>query len=262
MNRGGNLPADDVGKLMVGAFTEGAVSQETMGALTSVPEIGVRISEGLGGLADADFLVTVMPDDSFSIDTPAMRTAVRQGHNLVLTTAREQPGIRCLFHSRYLNGTVLNPYVPARDALEMTEANYSLSPGGTPLYDQSVVVLGTVLAKWRSVPGDRRPRTLSVLISDGADTTSTACTPADVKWIVSDMLMTGDHIVAAMGISDGRTDFPKVFGDMGVPEQWILTPDASPDKLGAAFSSVAGALKLAVAEEDFGRLLEAGPPTT
>jgi len=36
------------------------------------------------------------------------------------------------------------------------------------------------------------------------------------------MLAQECHIVAGMGISDGETDFARVFREMGIPDQWIL----------------------------------------
>ena len=72
---------------------------------------------------------------------------VREGHNLVLEAlgGASQAG-EILAHTRYLNGHVLFPYRPLADAVRMTTRNYK--PGlGTPLYDQTAVLLGTVLAK-------------------------------------------------------------------------------------------------------------------
>lgn len=249
----------NVGELMVGAYKDGVLSQDSMDSLAALPEIGSRIEEGLGAASKADFLVTVMPDDSFSIETDEMQKAVRAGHNAVLDVAKEQAA-SCLVHTRYLNGRVLNPYIAAKRAKSMTARNYELSPWGTPLYDQSVILLGTVLAKWREAPEDARPRTLSVIISDGVDTTSSSCTPGSVKWLVGDMLLSGDHIIAAMGINDGQTDFRRVFGKMGIPEAWILTPDASAEQIAKAFRRIAHALELAADSEQQFRQLTSGLP--
>ena len=43
------------------------------------------------------------------------------------------------------------------------------------------------------------------------------------------------HIVAAMGISDGITDFRAVFRDMGIEDRWILTPGNNPSEIRRAF---------------------------
>jgi hypothetical protein len=44
------------------------------------------------------------------------------------------------------------------------------------------------------------------------------------------------HIVAAMGISDGSTDFKAVFRSMGIPDRWILTPGNSATEIRRAFA--------------------------
>src|SRR5207253_7903750 len=53
-----------------------------------------------------------------------------------------------LAHTRYLNGHVLYPYRRLDDAVRMDAQNYDPNLG-TPLYDETVVMLGTVLAKTR-----------------------------------------------------------------------------------------------------------------
>jgi len=112
-------------------------------------------------------------------------------------------------------------------------------PGlGTPLYDQTVVLLGTVLAKAREFETSGVPaRSVTLLLTDGADLHSRAQTPRSVRSIVEDMLRLERHIVAAMGISDGHTDFRRVFLDMGVPEPWILTPGNTQSEIRKAFQT-------------------------
>jgi hypothetical protein len=56
-----------------------------------------------------------------------------------------------------------------------------------------------------------------------------------VKAIVTDMLKAESHIVAAIGLSDGTTDFRRVFRDMGIEDRWILTPGASQSDIRSAF---------------------------
>jgi hypothetical protein len=49
------------------------------------------------------------------------------------------------------------------------------------------------------------------------------------------MLKTENHIIAGVGITDGTTDFRRVFGEMGILPQWILTPHNTPSEIRAAF---------------------------
>ena len=107
---------------------------------------------------------------------------------------------------------------------------------GTPLYDQSVVLLGTVLAKTRQFAAAGVPaRTVTLIITDGADAGSVRSRAADVKVLVTDMLKAERHIVAAMGVDDGSTDFREVFREMGIEDRWILTPGSGAGDIRRAF---------------------------
>src|SRR5690606_28170332 len=105
-----------------------------------------------------------------------------------------------------------------------------------PLYDQSVVLLGTVLAKAQELADHGVPcRTVTLLITDGADAGSARATAADVASIVHDMRRAEHHVVAAMGIDDGATDHRAVFRAMGIEDRWILTPKNSDAEIRRAF---------------------------
>jgi hypothetical protein len=223
------------------AHEEGDLSAQSLRALTVNADIGAQIQAGLG-IAPDDVpssevvLVTMMPDDSGSIRFGSNAEAVRSGHNLVLEAllqSKQKDDV--LVHNRYLNGFILYPYRKLDDAVRMTAQNYDPNEG-TPLYDQTVVLLGTVLAKAREFERSGVPaRTITLMITDGADCHSTLQTPATVRAVVEDMLKMETHIVAAMGICDGSTDFREVFRDMGIPDQWILTPGNTQSGIRKAF---------------------------
>ncbi len=138
-------------------------------------------------------------------------------------------------HTPNHNREVLYPYTPIDGAVEMSGANYRADKG-TPLYDQTVVLLGTVLAKAQEFAQVGVPvRTVTLLITDGGDCHSTRATAATVRALVKDMLAQENHVIAAMGISDGSTDFHAVFRDMGIPDRWILTPGNSATEIRRAF---------------------------
>src|SRR5690606_36401895 len=60
-------------------------------------------------------------------------------------------------------------------------------------------------------------------------------TAATVRALVRDLFAQENHVVAAMGISDGATDFRAVFREMGIPDRWILTPGNSASEIRKAF---------------------------
>src|SRR5262249_52901488 len=134
-------------------------------------------------------LLTMMPDDSQSIAHAGNVQAVRDGHNFVLdTVARSRQAGEVLAHTRYLNGHVLFPYTALAHASQMTAANYDPRLG-TPLYDQTAVVLGTVIAKAQELSqAGIAVRTVTLIITDGADYGSVRCRAADVAALVADLL--------------------------------------------------------------------------
>ena len=232
---------DKVKKLLTDAHDTGALSAKSLATL-DVVDIGAQIQSGLGVAIDdvaasEVVLLTMMPDDSMSIASAGNTDAVRDGHNFVLDALRasKQSG-EVLAHTRYLNGTVLCPYTALDHAVAMTAANYDPRLG-TPLFDQTAVLLGTVIAKSQELSqAGIAVRTVTLIITDGGDYGSTRCKPADVKALVADMLAQENHIIAAMGISDGTTDFKQVFRSMGIPDRWILTPGNSASEIRRAFA--------------------------
>lgn len=233
-------PAGDLDDLFHAAHGDGLLSAASLEVLTGV-DLGEKIQAGLGiSVDDVEssevVLVTIMPDDSGSIRGAGNEAAVRDGHNLVieaLGASKQTGGI--LAHTRYLNGSVLFPYRPIEHVVRMTPQNYAANLG-TPLYDQAVVLLGSVLAKTRELEDSGVvARSITLLITDGVDEHSTRATARDVAHLVADLTKTELHIVAAMGISDGSVDFRKVFGEMGIADRWILTPGNSPSEIRRAF---------------------------
>ncbi|MCY3023250.1 MAG: hypothetical protein NTW87_30095 [Planctomycetota bacterium] len=231
----------NVNELFQNAHAEGDLSAQSLQALTINADIGAQIQAGLGVAPDdvpasEVVLVSMMPDDSGSIRYAGNANAVREGHNLVLEAlkvSRQRDAI--LAHTRYLNGFVLFPYRRLADAVLMDKKNYDPDKG-TPLYDQTAVLLGTVLAKSKEFQDTGVPvRTITLLITDGADCHSVIQTPQSVRAVVENMLRQECHIIAAMGVADGTTDFRRVFRDIGIREEWILTPGNSTGEIRRAF---------------------------
>ncbi len=234
------MNSQSVNSLFGNAASDGAIGAGAVAVLTA-PDLGAQIQAGLGVSVDdvsasEVVLVTLLVDDSGSIDASGNEQTVRDGCNLVmqaLASSKQNDGI--LVSIRYLNGTVLTPFVPLDQAPVLDSQNYRAT-GGTPLYDQSVVALGGVIAKTQEfLDSGVGCRSVSLIVSDGADMHSRRNKAADVAKVVRDMRLTESHIVAAMGIDDGCTDFRKVFGDMGVDAKWILTPGDSPAEIRKAF---------------------------
>lgn len=233
-------PIPDIGQLFQHAHDDGLLSSNTFQAL-DVVDIGAQIQAGLGVsvndvAASEVLLVTMMPDDSGSIRSAGNTAAVRDGHNLVLDAlASSRQRDQILAHTRYLNGTVLFPYCPLQNAVRLSDQNYNPCHG-TPLYDQTMILLATVLAKSQEFADNGVPvRTVTLIITDGSDQHSTFGTAQRVALLVNDLLRAENHIVAAMGVHDGETDFTHVFREMGIRDEWILTPGSSASEIRRAF---------------------------
>jgi len=231
---------NNINNLFQQAREEGTISAKALQALT-VADVGNQIQTALGVKVDdiqasEVVLVTMLVDDSGSIRFGSNAQAVRDGHNLVLeaiTASKQQNNI--LAHTRYLNGFILFPYVLIEQAARMNQGNYNPN-GSTPLYDQSVILLGTVLAKAQEFADQGvAVRTVTLIITDGNDEHSVRSNARDAAAIAKDMLKAETHIIAAMGIDDGQTDFKEVFREMGIQDEWILIPGNTPSEIRKVF---------------------------
>jgi hypothetical protein len=231
----------NINNLFQNAQDDGLLSSASLHAL-DVPDIGAQIQAGLGisiddVMSSEVVLVTIMPDDSGSIRFSGNAQAVRGGHNSVLDALSQgQQKDNILIHNRYLNGHILYPYCPLNQAIRMTPQNYDPNLG-TPLYDQTLVLLGTVLAKAQEFTDNGvAVRTVTLIITDGADEGSIRSNSQNITQVIQDMLKAENHIIAAMGIDDGcYTNFHEVFKEMGIRPEWILTPSNSETEIRKAF---------------------------
>ena len=228
--------------LFNGAVAGGALSKSALQAI-NIRDVGNDINNALGVSVDdvtasEVVLVTQLIDDSGSIRfVSGNMEEVRKGHNLILDSLADTKTIvkgGVLASCSYLNGALLYPYMTVDTAVRMDTSNFN-PMGGTPLYRQAIVTLATVLAKYQQFADTGVPcRTVTAIITDGGD--STGDRPDKVRKIVEDMLRAECHIIAGVGIDDGSTDFKRVFGDMGIRPEWILTPGNSPSEIRRAFA--------------------------
>lgn len=245
-------------------YSSGALSQEATDALLTTGKAARDIGRGLGESSAARELLlsTLLVDDSPSIGPHI--AAVQLGHDTMLAAlAPEQDSADVLVHTRALNCGTLSPYQAITHATRLTDENFSRYTllEGTPLYLQSLLTLGTVMAKAQEEE-DRgaRVRTFTLIITDGEDNRSGSTTVRHINALVKDMLeFSTNHIIAGMGV--GEFGFRRVFLSMGIPERWIYDAGANADTLRGAFQEVAASLRIAAASEDGFAQLTAGPPS-
>jgi hypothetical protein len=243
MSKTSKINQSNVNDLLKNAQQTGDLSAEALKVVKSIPNMGAKIKANLGiSMKDVPasevVIITKLVDDSGSIGAKNA-PVVREGYNLVLEALNEaKQKNNILIATHYLNGTVLYPYVLLQDAIKMDTQNYNeRNFGGTPLYDRTVEILSTVITKTQESVDDGTPaRSITLIITDGADCHSMVHSASDVKVLVDDMLSKENHIIAAMGIDDGgSTDFRQVFKDMGIRDEWVLVPGNNPKEIREAF---------------------------
>lgn len=237
----------NLGSLFQTAHEEGDLSARSLQAL-NVPAVGMQLQAGLGlpalNVPSSELvLAALLIDDSGSITFRDPGTGVsnqalvQDGHNLVIDSllgSKQKSSV--MFSSRYIHGFVLNPWCLLENATRMDPANFR-PMGDTPLFEQTVIHLGSVLAKALDAKQNGQlARTISLIVTDGAENASRKVAQ-DVASIVSDMLAAETHIIAAMGVEDGYTDFRAVFRSMGIEDKWILTPGNTPPEIRHAFQT-------------------------
>ncbi len=236
-------------------YGSGALSQQSADALHGTHRTALEISRGLGEPSSAGelLLATLLVDDSPSIAPNVVE--VRLGHNNMLEALRTvdtTAEIRVL--TRAFNRGVLSPYRAITQALELDRSNFSGShlSDWTPLYLQSLLTLGTVVAKAQEEE-DRGAsvRTFTLIITDGVDNNSGTITASDVRAVVTDMLeFATNHIVAGMGIGERPgVSFGQIFRSMGIPERWIFTAGTDVEELREKFNEIVTKLELAASSE-------------
>ena len=231
--------------LLKDAEDDGVLSSTSLQILNT-NDIGLDIEAALGTPAlqvesSEVVLVTVLGDDSGSIANAHNEDIVRNGYNLVLEALTDKDKLSqaqidsILLHICFLNSGDLHDYRPVENAIRLDDTNYRGS-GGTPLYDQAVIVLGKVVAKAQEFMNNGvAVRTVTLIVTDGHDEGSKRATPKDVAQIMKDVLASETNVVAAMGIDDGWTDFTAIFTEMGIKPEWILTPGNTEEEIRKAF---------------------------
>ncbi|MEO5951308.1 MAG: hypothetical protein ABIQ44_02465, partial [Chloroflexia bacterium] len=169
-----NNGTPNVNSLFAQAHGYGDLSDEAFNVL-SVADLGAQIQAAMGVPAlnvptSRGVLLTILIDDSGSIQYKGNEQAVRDGYNEVIGAMREsRQADEMLATTRYLNGKILYPYQFLAHVPLLDKNNYQAN-GGTPLYDQSIATLGTVIAKTLEFASSGTPvNTVTLIVTDGND---------------------------------------------------------------------------------------------
>ena len=230
----------NVEDLFKSALADGALSASALKAL-QVANYGAAIQANLGIIpgdvkASEVVLVSLLLDDSGSIEDAGNTGAMKDGVNGILDAlagAKKRDDV--LVYIELLNRGLLQPYVLLKDASRLSAGNFR-PYGQTPLFAKSTQFLGAVIAKAQEFAMNGvASRTVSLIVTDGGDNASGKTRARDVAAILRDMLATESHIIFGYGISDGVTDFKKVFSGMGVKPNSVLTSANDPKEIRRSF---------------------------
>ncbi|MDP3727799.1 MAG: hypothetical protein Q8R35_04170 [bacterium] len=222
------------------ALADGAISAAGMKAL-KVANYGAAIQANLG-ITPADVkvaevvLLNLLIDDSGSIEDAGNTGALIDGVNGVmdaLAGAKKRDDV--LVYIELLNRGLLQSYALLKDAARLSVVNFK-PYGSTPLFAKAVPFLGTIIAKSQEFAlSGVACRTVSLIATDGGDNTSGSVRARDVASVAKDMLAAESHIIFGYGISDGITDFRKVFAAMGLKPNAIRTSANDPKEIRKEF---------------------------
>jgi hypothetical protein len=208
-------------ELLNGTYYEGLISEPAAKALADVPGYREEIAQSLGsdGSGAEILLVTILVDDSLSIANIAGgKPAEEQGHDRLLDVLDRRGGTQTLVQTRLMNRGSFSPYRLLPQAAHL-RGQLRCDGKYTPLYHQSLLTLGSVIAKTREQEErGRATRTVTLIVTDGVNNDSSSTTAAHVRLLVRDMHeFTSNHIVAGMGIGG---DYDAVFREMGIPRRF------------------------------------------
>lgn len=229
---------NSLSSVLKGAQADGLVTAAGMKAF-SIVDLGDEIADNLGitpDLIDANevFALFGVVDDSGSIRFKGNTDNVKTGYNGVLDAlmhSKSRDDI--IVGTTLLNTGALHPICALKDAPRL-DSHFNPN-GGTPLYDRIIQTCEYVVRKCKEFQDTGASFKGEILIiTDGNDEGSKA-TLAHAKTALEPLLAREIISVVVIGISDGTTDFKKVFMEMGVPEGCILTVDDDPSSIRRAF---------------------------
>lgn len=239
------MSIDDI---LTGAREEGLVTSAGLNAFQIV-DLGTEISDNLGvspDLVDSAevFAFFGVIDDSGSIRDRGNTQAVRDGYNVILEAlTKSKSRDDTIVGASLFNQGVLHPVCALKDARRLDE-HFNPS-GGTPLFDRVIQTCELVVRKCKEFQDTGASfRGVVVIVTDGNDQCSRA-TARDVKAVLEPLLTQEVISVIALGVDDKSTDFRKVFADMGIPNELILTVNNDPSSIRNAFGVVSRATNAA-----------------
>jgi hypothetical protein len=238
------LSADEATALITSATQKGVLSAASAQVITG--NLGALVLSGAAGkdledLAASEVtLVTVLIDQSSSIESRGLEQAVRDGQNALLDAfagAQERDSILVACWTFESAMDVLHSYVPVDEATRLDASNYR-ARGATKLYDTWCDALSANVAyAQRLRDGGTPTKSVVIVVTDGEDVGSTR-TAGHCARLSKDLLASELFTLAFVGVGSD-VDFERVARAMGVPKGCVLVQkDATPSGLRRTFQLV------------------------
>ena len=234
----------DLQDLLGGAKDEGLLDQAALDVL-NVVDLGATIQDNLGvdpNAIDSSevFGMFSLIDDSGSIEMAHNTNVVRTGYNGLLDALMgSQSRDDIILTTMMLNRGVTQAPTPLANAKRLG-AEYR-PDGYTPLYDMSLKLAALATAKHQEFAATGASfRGVLLVVTDGRDEGSRS-SASEVKTVFTALQAQEVFQVIALGINDGYTDFKRIFADMGVLPENILTVNNDPSSIREAFGVVSRA---------------------
>lgn len=182
-------------------------------------------------------------------DAQSNYQSVVAGHNLVIESLKGAKAVNSIEaltqllnpEARYINtvtgGDKDFKWLPLSAAHNLIEDEY-IQGWSTPLYDRSLELLGSVIARTKWWEDEYGVQTTSrcLILSDGENTDG-RYTASDVKQVVEDMLAMEKHRIFFLGVRgpDSSVDFHDIATQMGIPHDSVGVVPSDPKAIRAWF---------------------------
>jgi hypothetical protein len=242
-------PVPNANELFRNAAQAGELSP---GSAALLGGLSARINKTMSTLTVAPIVTELLQVSMLLDNTPSMENgknylAAIEGHNLVVEALIAAKGVDSVetltalinpssAYTRAITGDCDDfRWVGLRAAPRLTKFGF-IYGSATPLYERTLEVLGSVIARtkfWEDNYGVQT-RSVTLLMTDGGNNDGKA-TESDVAKVVADMLNSEKHRIFFMGVKCAGIDFRQIASKMGIADECVDVVERDPKAIRAKF---------------------------
>ncbi len=183
-------------------------------------------------------LVTLVIDNSGSIQFGGLDEAVREGQNALLDTLSQSKQNDSILLAQWKLGVeaeLVHSYLPLDEAVRLDTRNYHPNDG-TALYDVWMSALASNVAYAQTLAATGTlVNAIALIITDGRDEHSRQHLARDCAELAKDLLASETFHLAFVGVGSKKT-FKTVAEEMGFPKGSVLVADATASEVRRAIN--------------------------